>query len=39
MEYCRSGDVEGLIKKKGKIPEAESVKVMEACIKGLAYLN
>ena len=36
---CRSGDLEGLIKKKGKIGEDESIKVLQATIEGLAYLN
>ena len=39
MEMCRSGDLEGLIKKKGKIGEDESIKVLKATIEGLAYLN
>lgn len=39
MEYCRSGDLEGLLKKKKKIPEKEVIAVMKATIEGLAYLN
>jgi len=39
MEYCNDGDLEGYLKKKKKISEDEAIKVLEATIGGLAYLN
>ena len=39
MEYCRNGDLEGLLKKKRKITETETIKVLAGCVEGLAYLN
>ena len=39
MEMFRSGNLEQLIKKKGRLSEKESIKVLKATIEGLALLN
>jgi len=39
MEYCRDGDLRGILKKKRRISEDEAIKVLKATISGLAFLQ